>query len=193
MPHTNMTLPSGADLLVIMSRKTVERLSTTCFRGVPKARAGNFFLWNGFIDLIADREIAAGFTAEIQANLDETQDPRNVVSVVSLTLRYHRIVGWSSTVPKDQIPPSCPVKAFEPSKRACGLLVDDDTLEAPQTHLVTFVCELKYDDDETAWVAIVHSLYPGPDIGNLSGDVSEREGVVFFDWDNPGSGTWTLD
>jgi hypothetical protein len=29
-------------------------------------------------------------------------------------------------------------------------------------------------------------MYPGPDIGELVGDVSARENVVFFDWNHPG-------
>jgi hypothetical protein len=31
----------------------------------------------------------------------------------------------------------------------------------------------------------IHSIYTGPDIGQLWGDVTERENAVFLDWENP--------
>jgi len=33
---------------------------------------------------------------------------------------------------------------------------------------------------------VIKSIYPGNDIGDLEGNITKREGVVFFDSNHPG-------
>jgi hypothetical protein len=46
------------------------------------------------------------------------------------------------------------------------------------------VYELKREDGDL--VAIIHSIYPGKDIGPLSGDLTASQNIVMFDWKHPG-------
>ena len=72
------------------------------------------------------------------------------------------------------------------SKKSQGLFVDSTGISAPRTRDVTVIygiSEGKRGDDV---VVILRSMYPGPDVGELKGDVSVREGRVFFDWNVAG-------
>jgi hypothetical protein len=59
--------------------------------------------------------------------------------------------------------------------------------KAPLTNKLTVVFEFQLATEDRPHLMIVHSLYPGEDIGELSGDITENEGRVFFDWDHPGA------
>ena len=50
---------------------------------------------------------------------------------------------------------------------------------------VTLVLEFKSEYDSP--VAVIHSLYPGHDVGDLEGDMTVREDRVWFNWNHPGA------
>lgn len=139
----------------------------------------------------SDHEVILPFLADIDRAVSvgvTLPGPRR------LTIKHRVPVGWVSTVPM--------VLAFEwqkerrkvnasPRRDAFALFAADKNQEAPQTHLVTIICELKKDGDR--WTAVIHSVYPGKDVGQLIGDVSARESRVFLDFGNPGSETWVCD
>jgi len=97
------------------------------------------------------------------------------------------LVGRSSTGKLADYPAEALVP-YQPNKRSQALRIRPERRDilAPPTCILTIVYQRKPPDDEGRQVVIVHSLYPGPDIGQLRGDITAREGVVFFYWEHPG-------
>lgn len=171
-------------LVIRAPRKTEERLAGTCFRRLDGGgRSGNFFSVKSLPQLLrlensrvarelveaANAEIGEGFgTCSVQIDLDEP-------------------VGWASTSPianfgEDEL------ETFKPNRRSdAKRVIAGSSRRAPKTRSLTIVYELRRETREREQIAIViHSAYPGEDIGELKDDVSAREGVAFFDWDHPG-------
>ena len=94
-------------------------------------------------------------------------------------------VGWESTSALSDYKED-DLERFTINRRSKGLRVKmcRTDLLAPKTCELTIVYELKIEDDKL--VAIIHSIYPGQDIGELRGNVTVREKRVFFDWNHPG-------
>ena len=94
-------------------------------------------------------------------------------------------VGWPGTDELTKYKPE-DLEEFSPNRHSKALRVKKDRLDllVPLTNFVTLVYELRPERYQTA--IIVHSMYPGKDIGELHGNITEREKVVFFDWDHPG-------
>lgn len=164
---------------VIMRRNTIERLRDTCFRGPSIARAGNFSAWPDVHVFIHDNRILDKIISEMRElaleDLSETH---------SFEIEFETPVGWSSTGKMDDYPRE-DLEEFTPNRRSNALRVKRDIGHlARRTNLVTIIFELK--DEGHSMTAVVHSLYPGRDIGELFGDVSSREQIVFFDWAHPG-------
>ncbi len=175
------TLKSGTEAAVIVRRGTKNRLKTTCFRGTSLQRAGNFALWNSPEGLFQDETVLEQFLAELnELWIKEDFDTH------SLTITHSAIVGWESTdsVDKYEIDD---LERFTPNRKSSALRVRPDLthLFAPQTKELTLVFEFKSEGERVA--AIFHSIYPGADIGELIGNVTERERRVFFDWSHPGA------
>jgi hypothetical protein len=167
---------------VIVRTNTEERLASTCFRGARCALAGNFRLWDRSWQLLRDPSVRRKLLAELSELFKERESP----GVQSFAIDYGSVVGWSSTDSIDRYTEP-DVERFELNRRAHGWRVKESSahLFAPKTDKITFVVECKREGGEP--VAVIHSVYPGDDIGELSGDVSEREGVVFFDWSHAGA------
>lgn len=164
---------------VVFPHKTKERLRTTCFR--PGAQlAGNFFRWKRPEDVLEDPVVREQLLEGLLKAIAEEDWETTSIEVV-----HADEVGWCSTAPRERFR-NYHVQAFKPNVRSTGLKVKSafSRIRAPRTTLCTFV--LRVHPGET-YSAVVYSLYPGRDIGELEGDVSEREGVVFFDWAHPGA------
>lgn len=165
---------------IIIPQKTRERLAGLCFR--PNARlAGNFSRWRDAEAIFRDSEVRALFRADLEEAIAD-----ECFGTQSVSIECHKPVGWSSTAPISGVKDD-DRERFEPNKKSTGWRVrrDADHLQAPQTSELTIVYALRRDDHE--FVATIYSLYPGPDVGELIDDVSEREGVVFFDFAHPGA------
>jgi hypothetical protein len=108
----------------------------------------------------------------------------------SVTVTLPEFVGWESTVSYEDAR-GLHVARAPIGRRGSALFVDDDT-PAPRTKVLTVV--FCVDEGKTEdFVVFVLSAYPGIDVGELDGDVSERERRVFFPWESRGDdGTrWT--
>lgn len=178
--HLSKTLPSGANAAVIVRHKTKKRLRATCFRGLSVRLAGNFLRWSSSDELFRDPEVMKHFLAE----LDHMWSQREFATH-SVTISHSLPVGWESTAPREQYHDK-DLEPFTLSRRAWGLRVKLDCthLRAPQTHELTLVYEFKCEDGTP--VAVIHSIYPGSDIGELNDDVTAREQCIFFGWNHPG-------
>lgn len=187
------TLSSGENITLVMRQKTVERLRGTCFRGMHLARAGNFFRFGSFQELLS--HLRDDVDDEVREAIERYVASGNVGPsfLESFEIEDDTSVGWSSTDDLERYHES-ELEPFEPSKRSRALRLRLSTdRRAPLTKLVTFVCEFRHEDraaepgsDRRDWTVVVHSLYPGRDIGSLEDDVTAREGVVFFGWEHPG-------
>jgi hypothetical protein len=167
------------DIAVIVRDRTKQRLSTTCFRGRPTARAGNFVLWTDVYHVFNDTLIYHHLIADALLAIQEKQYENSVC------IDYGSTIGWSGTDTLDTYS-SDDLEEFRPNHSSQALRVKaccTDKL-APKTSLLTVVYEIKHERNQVA--VIVHSLYPGEDIGELRGNITEREKRVFFDWEHPG-------
>lgn len=173
---------------VIVRKTTEDRLNGTCFRGQPIERAGNFMMWSSMNELLCDPLVRPQFIAEVSEILLSEVDVHEDGSSeqISFTIDVERPIGWSSTESADHFTNLSELEIFQPNRHSLALRVrrEENGRKAPLTSLVTFVCECKYENDIAT--AIIHSVYPGDDIGRLDGDLLVREHIVFYDWDHPG-------
>jgi hypothetical protein len=162
-----------------MASRTESRLWRTCFRGKTVPLAGNFSKWEFATQLIRDDEVLKQFMETIEETLKEEAYGTN-----SMTIECSSFVGWSSTDTIHKYEErNC--ERFSPNRVSTALRVKMGLhFFAPLTNRLTIVYEYKKEGNTD--VIIVHSMYPGDDIGELKGDVSARENVVFFDWNHPG-------
>jgi len=185
MTFYNYWLLDDFGCAVIVRRATEKRLSKTCFRGRSLKRAGNFFLWSVVGELLRDPFIKDELMRELCDIFAEETFKEYESVTKSFVIDYGSPVGWSSTAPLASFTNDI-LEPFNLTRRATCLRVKSNSpVLAPQTTNITFVieCKLKRGDP----VAIVHSIYPGEDIGPLKGDVTKREGVAFFGWDYVGA------
>jgi hypothetical protein len=104
----------------------------------------------------------------------------------SLQIAASDFVGWSSTAPLDSFHPE-DIEEFQPNKRSYGLRVKLSAgINAPLTEFLTIIASFHYSSQDDEWRVVVQSVYPGKDVGELAGNVSKREGVAFFSFENPG-------
>jgi hypothetical protein len=173
-------LRSGVEVLIIVRRPTEERLRAKCFRGKHLALAGNFYLWDSAESLFRDRTV-------IDQLLEELHDlwTKRDLGTHSQSITHELVVGWESTDPLENYAPD-DLELFNPNRRSQGLRVKlhRTDLFAPKTQELTLVYELKSEDSNP--VVIIHSIYPGIDIGELDGNVTQREERVFLDWTHQG-------
>jgi hypothetical protein len=170
----------GRTAKLVVRRDTEKRLKKTCFRGTDQSYAGNFCMWPSVDVLFGDQLVLKLFSSSLALELTE-----KATGTVSFTIVYSSFVGWSSTAPLKHYDAD-ELESFK-LNRSCiaKRVLKTANREANLTRDITFVCELK--KEEGAWVAVIHSIYPGRDIGELKGEITSREKVVFFDWTHSGS------
>lgn len=171
--------PGGLSLLIFCNFKDEDRLNRTHFRGRGLKQAGNFKLWQSLEEMFKGtlRNMLADDAWERWAE----QDFGTSSSVFLMPVN----VGWESTLDQKLCRPD-ELEEFAPNRRSTALRVRTDLEDrlAPLTREITVIYELSEQRGEpkvTIW-----SLYPGTDIGELNGDITKREGRVFFDWNHPG-------
>jgi hypothetical protein len=178
----------GISFRILLPVKQRERLANRCFRGKCLKKAGNFRLWDSFESLMEDVKILELFLAELSKIVADLDD-RDLVTE-SFTLEYGSPVGWASTISFNALPGDVTVEYFLLNRRGgTGMKVVNSDFGAPLTSEVTFIVSIRQEtrDGEPYWLVFTQSIYPGTDVGELEGDVSEREGVAFFDFAQYGS------
>ena len=171
---------------VRMSDETAARLAETCFRGPTICAAGNFCRWTRFAQVFGAlrTDIEAGITDCLDAML--RVEPERKSFDDGLEIEDHQIVGWSGT-DRRELYDDEELEGFQPSKQSTGLRLQAHVGRlAPHTRHVTFVLSFVQVDKWGTWVVHVMSVYPGPDIGKLRGDVTLRTGRIFLGWSLPG-------
>lgn len=171
---------SGKTVAIVVRTITKERLSKTCFRGGNLPCAGNFMHFTCADDVFDDKFILSQLLAEVEVMLKEEDFGQH-----SLEIDYPEPVGWDSTDEKRKYRIK-DLEEFAPNNKSTALRIKPSlvNLYAPQTKRLTIVYEFKLEDGKPA--VVVHSIYPGKDIGQLRGNVTQRENRIFFHWDHPG-------
>ncbi len=195
MPHTDLSQKYWQEFIVmfyktdhiiaqkpvaiIMRQSTRERLAQTCFRGYEYRLAGNFYSFNSAFELFRNKNIVDGLVEDAKKAI-EANAPVN-----SFSIDCEARIGWASTEILEKYPPEA-LERFNLNRKSTALRVklDRKDLMAPWTQVVTVIYEIRPEDKIVALV--IHSAYPGEDVGELLGDVTLREGRVFFDWNHPG-------
>lgn len=173
-------LYNGKVVSIVSRFKTKQYLETTCFRSNCKC-AGNFIFWCSIEDIFKNTSILKLFLEEIQEIWDEGE-----LGEFSIELENDTFIGWESTSPIENYG-SEDLEEFKIKKNISAVRIKTERihLKAPKTKLVTFVLEIKKEFDNPT--VIIHSIYPGVDIGPLNDkNITEREGRLFFDWNHPG-------
>jgi hypothetical protein len=185
--YLSTTLSDGTSAKIIVRHGTVERLATTCFRGTDRARAGNFSRFARVQDVFRDKKVLDGLRKYVSESVHELLDsPDFLDATFSCTVDAGHPVGWESTDRMDRYSAEL-LEPFNPNRRSRALRIKPDRtdIRAPVTSLVTLVFQLRYEVD--AWAIVIHSMYPGKDIGDLVGDITRREQRVFFVWEHHGA------
>lgn len=185
MDLTTHRFVNGTRVWASVADIAVQRLKGTCFRGTHRACAGNFSKWGNALDMFDGSEDVMDQLIEDveQAVRAETWGANSVC----MKLGY--MVGWTATCARGTISEDV-LEPFTLGKngKASGLRVKLDATHilAPQTDLATVIYELRSGRSSGSFQVIVWSIYPGPDVGEIQGNITERERQVFFDFNHPG-------
>lgn len=163
----------------IIVPETRNRLMKRHFRKDRRNVAGNFMYWPNPNTVIRDPRVRKHFTDDVLEAV-RLRSKRN-----SVCIDLERPLGWESTDDLANYDEK-DLELFEPNNKSIAFRVRTDRVDllAPQTYCLTIVYEIRVDQSRIA--VIVHSMYPGEDVGELRDNISEREKCVFFDWDHPG-------
>ncbi len=190
----------SARVLILVPKHQAQRLQGKCFRvdaNNPNGKrrnlrlAGNFRTAQTFEQVY--KQIAKKFNccvfdaihAQIKA---EGERARQASFTESFEIEAGRPIGWSSTAPLKDFQPDQLID-FELNRGGWGKKVRFSAgVLAPLTATVTIICSIRYNQTVDEWCVMVESLYPGKDIGELRGNISEAEGIAFFDFAHQGEG-----
>lgn len=187
MPTFDLKTPNGTTIAIGTHDQTLHRLRGTCFRPTKEPLAGQFLYWLNLFDILQDQWFRPSFLAEVETVVAGFSGDRRQQY---FSVKHTEPVGWSATAPRQEFAAS-ELEEFRPSQRSVAMrLRKDSGRMAPLTNEVTFSGDfLKLSD---RWSLVIYSVYPGPNIGRLSGpngsvvDLTASRGVVFFDWSHPG-------
>jgi hypothetical protein len=179
---TSFVTSNGINVQIACNQETWRRLSSKSFGRYASAPfAGVFCRWQYLDDMLRDTSFLARFLDALQTAIDQIQGGS---CSQYFTVDCGEPVGWSTTAPKSKFREE-DLEVYLPNRRSCCLRVKLASGHlAPLTNLVTFSCNfLKLNG---GWNIIVYSAYPGQSFGRLDGDVTERTGLVLYDWGNRG-------
>lgn len=173
-------IPNGPELAIIARHQTEDRLAATCFRGRDKKLAGNFSCYDSVDAVFADPLVFKQFVGAVESDVTE-----NMFQTNSITINHTENIGWESTDLLDDYDLDM-LEPFNPNRKSSALRVrlDRTDILATRADKLTIVYELRREGRNLA--AIIHSIYPGEDVGEICGNITERENRVFFDWGHPG-------
>jgi hypothetical protein len=172
---------NGTPVLFVCLGRVEKRLEGTCFRQQTTKLAGNFNKWCTVDEVIGDDQLSSLLAEEVVDLFSEGE-----LGLHSVTVSHPMNVGWASTDHLSYFS-SDELEEFHPNSRSTALKVILPSKlgrKAPLTKDVTIIFIL--EEQRGAPKATLVSLYPGTDVGDLEGDITEREQQVFYDWSHPG-------
>lgn len=157
-----------------------QRISEKRFKGKSVPVAGNFSRWGSLYELMRDVKALSSLCAELENAYNVSE-----FGTHSFEVEFEDFIGWSNTDDLE-IYNEDDLEEFNPNRKSVGYRVrmDRTRIKAPKTKVVTFVYEFR--DEPALPVAVIHSIYPGNDIGEVRGEISKDLSIVFFDYNHPG-------
>lgn len=176
---TNLVLNSGKVVSIQIPHFQKKRLSQTCFRPTSEPLAGNLLRWNSYEEFISDQEVQRKLSIEL-SRLERCEQRPPFRVEISLETD----VGWDSVLEASQVSNDELKESYiKPlNARSCARFLKKDKVAAPLTNIVTLVLSRKRNSN----LYLVQTVYPGPDAGELKGDLTENHGFIFLSWDNRG-------
>ena len=179
------TFPNGVRFNIIVGHEETIKLQHRSFRGPGSPYAGNFFGFSRVEYVVRDRLFFDDLRVSASQKVREMISRGKSYADFSCTFDCGKPVGWASTLPLALVPADA-LEPFEPNRHSRALRVKPGRTDivAPLTNLVTFACQVRCD--KARWKLIIHTLYPGEDVGPILGDVTQRSKRAFLDWNHPG-------
>ena len=178
-------IPPAGRIIASLPDKHADWLRKTCFRGKDLAFAGNT-RWNSFGQMMQDDDVFERFAANCR---EVARDATENVDESFEIIHPKQCVGWESTAARDRFSQT----QLEPRKRdqkwRGEWVRHAANLHASLTNVLTFACTFTHfvrERELTQWSVVIRTIYPGRDMGELEGDVTAREGRVFYDRTFPG-------
>lgn len=176
-----ITLSDGQDVFLQIPENTYERIKGTCFRGKQCSQAGNSCRWHRIVDFKEDpvvHELLGISFLDLVKNGAVSTSHR-------IVLEFQDAVGWDSVLSYAEVPEEYRDKLVrkELNKRSHALFLPDNLVKAPLTSFLTLVVRMYHDRH---WRFVLHTIYPGNDVGELRGDMTKKHNYVWLNWSNPG-------
>lgn len=184
--YIDKVMKGGESLRIVITNRAKERLADKFARrtetGWP-CTAGRFYYWRNLKEFLHDDWVIDQILFEASNLLKEKESGTH-----SVTFSHRFLLGWESTDSRGKYRTEH-LEKFRPNRKSTALRVRPELsfIHAPTTKEVTVVFEFRPFVGRARHTFIIHSLYPGVDVGEISGDVTEREGRIFFDWEHPGA------
>ncbi len=160
-----------------------ERVHSTTFRGTSVKKAGNIFKWPTFGRMVKDRE----FIRKLRKEINKLLEKQIVLGTIRIELEFYHPIAYDSVLHRDDLEPEdlsfCETRLLSPSRDARADFLPLDYILAPQTNIMTLVIDAK---KARTWTFIVETVYAEPDCGRLEGNMTEKFGLVWLDWENAG-------
>jgi len=176
-------LPCGQLVKVAMNDFVEKKRLATRFRGKTVAKSCNFSMWENPDEVFAEKFVRR----EILVLCERLFFENEAEITESICIECPTIIGWDATAPVENYNQDDLEHFDMPNGKSCALRVKTDRvhLRAPRTKMLTIICEFVRREGKLPRLNIV-SMYPGVDIGDLEGNITEREKRVLFDFDHPG-------
>jgi len=185
--HFTQNLKRGRTVEIVVGNDNFQRIKEFHFRGELIRQAGNFSRWPSLNQLIGNQYILSKLLADLDEAIDEIDDP-NRRTDFGVQIECDYFVGWTTHEDASKFQPEL-LEAYKPNKRSRGMKVRLDAsrqIRAPKTTLVTIVYSIIWNDENSCYRVDIWSVHPGSDIGELKGNITARENIVFFDYAHPG-------
>ena len=181
---------NGDTLNIVVRHDEKERLTARNFRGVDQRFACNISRFARIEEMFHEKvvlDVIRNRVSEKARYLVSRGSPLS--DHFSFTIDCGTPIGWESTDILERYSDDA-LEWFKPNRHSTALRVklERTDLCAPLTRLISVGVHLRPDRLRTSfsWGAIVFSVRPGEDYGALKGNVTHREGRVFFDQNHPG-------
>ena len=172
-------------LKLTVTQQTKNLLVQRHFRGRAVARAGNFKRWDtvrACLHTIRDDVVRAAIQT-LRELLLEGHD--EAIDSLELTLPYP--LGWDTVADLDSVDREVfEIRSIRGHQAKAWFFRRESAVRAPLTRTMTIVYRLHRARRSTAWACTLLNIRPGPDLGNLKGNVTEELGIALFDWEHPG-------
>lgn len=171
---------------IALAKAQQSRLYSTCFRGRKVCEAGNFNRWHSFDGLMSDREHMPMLLDVVNDMLLSRKERPITPFREQFTVQFPGAIGWSSTIPIDHVS-SHLFQRRALNKQSEAMFVTDRNFLAPLTRLMSLTAYFKPDGEgRLAAVIMLDTLYPGPGVGRLVGDMTAATGQAWLDFHHPG-------